>query len=871
MTIQDPADLLQDVVDEAARLLGSSGAVIDLLDPATGEVRWAHDAGIDDATRAEWQALGVGGPGVHLAIRERRVVVTDEYAADDRFPDGAPNREFFERAGIRSIAFAPLIGEAVVLGTLAVFSADVGRFGDQQAALLAALADLATIAIHNAELIRELGRSREEVTRRAETERTLREIAARVTSIRDADAILGPDRRGDAARPRLGRRPPHPDVRRPDVPAPDGGRRRDGRGDRASGCASRSSRSTAGSTASRRARVASSGRRATRPTRASHAMPNDLDVAERMGLGAMAAAPLRAPGGDVIGTLAVSYAQPGSIPADRLATLQALADHAAIALSNSDLLERVEASEANYRGLVQTTPDVIWRNDADGRFTFLADTAEDLFGWTAAEMTGMHFSSIVAEESMGTALQSWADLHDPGTSSLRLRFVVRRKDGSTFPTELSAVGIFEDGEFKGAQGTVRDVSERERLERIVHESEERYRSLVQSSPDLIFEMDGRGVYTFYSDRTEDVIGWLPGELIGHSFTEFIDIEAFPQAPQRLAEIAANPGRPSTDRLLLRHKDGRKIPFEVSVVGQVDDKGELVAIRGVARDISERERLELELRSSEERYRFLVDNAPDIVFSADQQTRFIYLSDTIERLTGWRPDELVGETFDRLVSPVDDARRGRPLGAGRQRPDDPAGPARRAHAQGRRHGAGRDPLRRAGRRAGQLRRRPRLRPRHRRARAPGARAARFRGPLPLPRPVVARPRVDDRRRRPVHVHVGPVGLDPRLGARGADRPVVQRARPARRATRRPRPLPGAPPAPDRGPSDAPADPQPRRPRARDGDHEHRHGRRTASSSARTAPAATSASATASSATCGARPSSSPRPRSGRTSRASCTTR
>ena len=301
---------------------------------------------------------------------------------------------------------------------------------------------------------------------------------------------------------------------------------------------------------------------------------DDLDVADRMGLGAMAAAPLRAPGGDVIGTLAVSYAQPGSIPADRLATLQALADHAAIALSNSDLLERVEASEANYRGLVQTTPDVIWRNDADGRFTFLADTAEDLFGWTAGR-DDRH--ALLVDRRRGVDGHGAAVLGRPPrsrTSSLRLRFVVRRKDGSTFPTELSAVGIFEDGEFKGAQGTVRDVSERERLERIVHESEERYRSLVQSSPDLIFEMDGHGIYTFYSDRTEDVIGWLPGELIGHSFTEFIDIAAFPQAPQRLAEIAANPGRPSTDRLLLRHKDGRKIPFEVSVVGQVDDKGEL---------------------------------------------------------------------------------------------------------------------------------------------------------------------------------------------------------------------------------------------------------------------------------------------------------
>ncbi len=821
MTIQDPAELLQDVVDEAARLLGSSGAVIDLLDPATGEAVWAHDAGIDDATRSEWQTRGVGGSGVHLAIRERRVVITDEYGTDARFSDGALHRDFFERIGIRSIAFAPMVGEAVVLGTLAVFSGEIGRFGEREGELLAALADLASIAIHNAELIRELGRSREETTRRAETERTLREIAARVTSIRDADAILGlivdETRRvlsSDGAH--LTRMSEDRTFLRPVVLA--GGTSDETR----EWLRSQEFPIDGGinGLAAGQGRVVWTPSYATDPR-----IPrdeDDLEVAARMGIGAMAAAPLRAPGGEVIGTLAVSYRQPGSIAPDRLATLQALADHAAIALSNSDLLERVEASEANYRGLVQTTPDVIWRNDADGRFTFLADTAEGLFGWTAAEMTGMHFSAIVAEESMGTALQSWADLHDPGTSSLRLRFVVRRKDGSTFPTDLSAVGIFEDGEFKGAQGTVRDVSERERLERIVHESEERYRSLVQSSPDLIFEMDGRGIYTFYSDRTKEVIGWLPNELIGHSFTEFIDLEAFPQARERLAEIAANPGHPSTDRLLIRHKDGHRIPFEVSVVGQVDDGGQLVAIRGVARDISERERLELELRSSEERYRFLVENAPDIVFSADALTRFIYISDTVERLTGWRPDELIGETFEKIVAPATMSVAGerwervaanptvpQVLRLELMRKDGGSVPVEIhsvAQLDGNGdfagvHGSARD-----------IAERERL---ERELRE-------FGGQIPLPRPVVARPRVDDRRLRPAHVRVRPVGLDPGLGAGGAHRPLVQRARPARGPSRRHGPVPGPADPPARGASHAAQGGQSRRARARDGDHEHRHG-------------------------------------------------
>ena len=273
MSIQDPAELLQDVTDEAARLLGSSGAVIDLLDPATGEVRWAHDAGIDVAhpTR-EWQRRGRRRRRRVPRSASRRVVLTDDYAADERFPDGARHADFLATAGIRSIAFAPLVGEATVLGTLAVFAPEPGRFGpDAGGDLLAALADLATIAIHNAELIRELGRSREETARRAETERSLREIAARVTSIREPETILGLI--VDEARRVLGSDGAHLTRMSEDryVPAPGRGRRRLGRADATSGCGARSSPSTAGSTASPPGRAASSGRPTTRSTRGSRA------------------------------------------------------------------------------------------------------------------------------------------------------------------------------------------------------------------------------------------------------------------------------------------------------------------------------------------------------------------------------------------------------------------------------------------------------------------------------------------------------------------------------------------------------------------------------------------------------------------------
>ena len=170
------------------------------------------------------------------------------------------------------------------------------------------------------------------------------------------------------------------------------------------------------------------------------------------------------------------------------------------------------------------------------------------------------------------------------------------------------------------------------------------------------------------------------------------------------------------------------------------------------------------------------------------TRFIYISDTVERLTGWRPDELIGETFEKIVAPATmhvaserwervaaDPTVPQVLRLELMRKDGGTVPVEIhsvAQLDGNGdfagvHGSARDIAR---------------------ARAPRARAARLRGPLPLPRPVVARPRVDDRRRRPAHVRVRPVGLDPGLGAGGAHRPLVQRARPARGAARRAGPVP-----------------------------------------------------------------------------------
>ncbi len=111
--------------------------------------------------------------------------------------------------------------------------------------------------------------------------------------------------------------------------------------------------------------------------------PDDTEVADRLALRGMAAAPLRAPGGEVIGTLAVSSMEPRAFQPEELDLLQGLADQAAIAITNTNLLTRLASSEERYRYLVENAPDLVWSIDGEGRFTFLSDAVERLTGRSA--------------------------------------------------------------------------------------------------------------------------------------------------------------------------------------------------------------------------------------------------------------------------------------------------------------------------------------------------------------------------------------------------------------------------------------------------------------------------------------------------------
>src|SRR6185312_14048470 len=104
----------------------------------------------------------------------------------------------------------------------------------------------------------------------------------------------------------------------------------------------------------------------------------------------------------------------------------------------------------------------------------------------------------------------------------------------------------------------------------------------------------------------------------------------------------------TSRIDFLHGDGRPIPLEINVVGSMRD-GALSAIHGVARDVSERERLERELHESEARFRQLVQTSPDVIYRCDAEGRFVFMAEGAEALFGLTPAQAAGLTFADLTA------------------------------------------------------------------------------------------------------------------------------------------------------------------------------------------------------------------------------
>lgn len=202
--------------------------------------------------------------------------------------------------------------------------------------------------------------------------------------------------------------------------------------------------------------------------------------------------------------------------------------------------------------------------------------------------------------------------------------------------------------------------ERERLLTALEESNERFRSLVETTSDWIWEIDAEGTYTYCSPKVRDLLGFAPEELVGKHLVDLITIREVERTSRIFRRLIDSRKPFSGFETVCQARDGRVVVIEKNGVPVFSDSGELLGFRGVARDISERKNaLEALKKSRDELHTSLEETVKSLAraaekrdpYTAGHQMRVDQLACAIGRELGLSEEKLEGLHFAALLHDI----------------------------------------------------------------------------------------------------------------------------------------------------------------------------------------------------------------------------
>ncbi|MDX6504414.1 MAG: two-component system, cell cycle sensor histidine kinase and response regulator CckA, partial [Gaiellaceae bacterium] len=314
--------------------------------------------------------------------------------------------------------------------------------------------------------------------------------------------------------------------------------------------------------------------------------------------------------------------------------------------------DKLERSLALFRATLDSTADGILVVDQKG--TIAGYNRKFVEMWNIPESV---LSPALDNQALAYVLDQ---LIDPDAFVARVRDlyddpeaesfdVVEFKDGRRFeryskPQKISREAV-------GRVWSFRDVTVRKRAEEALRESERSFRETLENIHLVALALDTSGTVTFCNDYLLELGGWTRAELIGRAW--FPLALAHEESTERLFVGALQEGTlPSHYEQTISTKSGELRLISWNVTTLRDGHGVATGIVSIGEDVTEARHAEEVLRTSEERFRSLIENASDVITILDGKGSVQYASPAIQRVLGYVPEKLVGTTVRDLVHPED---------------------------------------------------------------------------------------------------------------------------------------------------------------------------------------------------------------------------
>jgi PAS domain S-box-containing protein len=298
-----------------------------------------------------------------------------------------------------------------------------------------------------------------------------------------------------------------------------------------------------------------------------------------------------------------------------------------------------------YQDLVETSQDLIWQCDSEGRYTYLNPAWETTFGYTIKEMLGRKFTDFQTPEMAERDMREFGHLMQGGMLK-GLETIHIGQASQQIHLVFNAKSVHDDnGAIIGTRGTAHDITERRKAEDASAESQLKFRLVFEQSRDAI-GVSLNGVHVFVNPAYVTMFGYANAdELTGVPVLTLIDPGCRSDIKEKIRKRSNNELVPASYETRGLRKDGTPFAMDVNA-SSCELHGEIYTLV-VLRDITEHKRVEQALRESESIFEQFMDNSPIYVFFKDEEIRTIRLSKNFEKMLGKPIDNLIGKTMNDL--------------------------------------------------------------------------------------------------------------------------------------------------------------------------------------------------------------------------------
>ncbi|MCP2620020.1 PAS domain S-box protein [Candidatus Aminicenantes bacterium AC-334-K16] len=302
-----------------------------------------------------------------------------------------------------------------------------------------------------------------------------------------------------------------------------------------------------------------------------------------------------------------------------------------------------------YRQLIENSPDIIFLIDPKGNFLFINSAAQKITGYSKNQLlTRSLFNFIHPEEKKNLQQKMAQAIEFPEVFFVPVTF--SSANNTLIPLEITLKPLkIEKIQTETFLGIARDVTEQKKWAESLRKEIEKYATLIEKAKDGIVIIQD-GLCKFANKAVEEIFGYSINEIQQKKFFDWLPSEEKDLIKERYRSRMLQKSVPSVYETKIKCKNGEIKDIEISA-SLIEFEGR-PADMGILRDITERKRIEKELREAKQKFQHLVENVNHVIFTLDQEGKFSYINPVLEKYGSFKADSLLGKPFLDLVHPDD---------------------------------------------------------------------------------------------------------------------------------------------------------------------------------------------------------------------------